>query len=151
MLGSAAGRAHRLATARRRDVVDLWQEKMLMSKNNLTFLSYLILPFILITATPRLQAAEAPASQQHADADGSTGGQVQTFDIWEYQVEGNTLLPTEDVERAVYGHLGPKKNIKDVEAAQRQLEDLYHKRGYGHPGTGCRGRGSALKGDGRIC
>jgi len=53
------------------------------------------------------------------------------FDIWEYQVEGNTLLPAIDVERAVYAHLGERKTIDDVTAAQRQLEAAYHSRGYG--------------------
>ena len=53
------------------------------------------------------------------------------FDVWEYQVEGNSLLPTEDIERAVYGHLGEHKSIDDVTAAQQQLEALYHSRGYG--------------------
>jgi len=53
------------------------------------------------------------------------------FDIWEYQVEGNTLLPTADIERSVYGHLGEHKSIDDVTAAQQQLEALYHSRGYG--------------------
>ena len=53
------------------------------------------------------------------------------FDIWEYQVEGNSLLPTEDIERSVYGHLGEHKSIDDVTAAQQQLEALYHSRGYG--------------------
>lgn len=56
---------------------------------------------------------------------------VESFDIWEYQVEGNTMLPQEDVERAVYGHLGEHKTIADVNDAQKQLETLYHERGYG--------------------
>ena len=56
---------------------------------------------------------------------------VQTFDIWEFQVEGNTMLPGEDVERAVYGHLGEGKTIEDVNNAQKQLETLYRERGFG--------------------
>jgi hemolysin activation/secretion protein len=55
----------------------------------------------------------------------------EAFDIWEIQVEGNTLLPRIDVERAVYSHLGEKKSITDVTAAQQQLEELYHQRGFG--------------------
>ena len=53
------------------------------------------------------------------------------FDIWEFQVEGNTLLPGIDIERAVYGFLGEQKTIDTVTAAQQQLESLYHARGYG--------------------
>ncbi|MBK8958920.1 MAG: ShlB/FhaC/HecB family hemolysin secretion/activation protein [Proteobacteria bacterium] len=68
--------------------------------------------------------ALAAVAEQPAEA-------VETFDIWEYQVEGNTMLPQEDVERAVYGHLGEGKSIADVNDAQKQLETLYHERGFG--------------------
>ena len=55
---------------------------------------------------------------------------VQTFAVLEYQVEGNTLLSTVDVERAVMPYLGYGKSLKDVEAARTQLERVYHDRGY---------------------
>lgn len=48
----------------------------------------------------------------------------------EYQVEGNTLLQTIDVERAVMSHLGESRSVDDVEAARRELEKAYHDRGY---------------------
>jgi hemolysin activation/secretion protein len=53
-----------------------------------------------------------------------------SFDILEYQVAGNSVLPTIEVERAVTPYLGPNKTIKDVEAARAQLERVYHDRGY---------------------
>jgi hemolysin activation/secretion protein len=53
-----------------------------------------------------------------------------TFDILEYVVEGNTVLPALAIERAVYQHLGEKKTIKDVEAAREALEKVYHATGY---------------------
>jgi hemolysin activation/secretion protein len=52
------------------------------------------------------------------------------FDIWEYQVSGNTLLDTRVIERAVYVHLGPQKSIEDVEAAAVTLEQQYRDAGY---------------------
>ncbi len=55
----------------------------------------------------------------------------EIFDIWEYQVEGSTLLPTPDIERSVYAHLGERRTIRDVKAAQAGLEELYRARGYG--------------------
>ena len=73
----------------------------------------------------------ATPAQSQADNRGGTDETGAPFDIWEYQVKGNTLLPTEDIERAVYGHLGPHKTIDDVEAARKQLEKLYQDRGYG--------------------
>jgi hemolysin activation/secretion protein len=52
------------------------------------------------------------------------------FDIEEYRVEGNTLLPEEEIEEAVYGFLGPDRTAADAEKARAALEDLYHKKGY---------------------
>ncbi|MBV8405524.1 MAG: ShlB/FhaC/HecB family hemolysin secretion/activation protein [Gammaproteobacteria bacterium] len=48
----------------------------------------------------------------------------------EFQIEGNTVLPAIDVERAVTPYLGVGKTIKDVEAARKALERVYHDRGY---------------------
>lgn len=70
-----------------------------------------------------------PPAESAAPADASAS--TETFDVWEYQVEGNTLLPAPEIERTVYGFLGEKRTIDDVTAAQRALEALYHGRGYG--------------------
>ncbi|HVY81220.1 MAG TPA: ShlB/FhaC/HecB family hemolysin secretion/activation protein [Steroidobacteraceae bacterium] len=53
------------------------------------------------------------------------------FDVLEYRVLGNTLLPQIDVERAVYPFLGPDKSIEDVQAARAALEQAYHAAGRG--------------------
>mgnify|MGYP000750699606 CR=1 FL=1 len=58
-------------------------------------------------------------------------GEELTFDIWEYQVDGNSLLDRVVVERAVYNYLGPDKTIQNVEDARKNLEQLYHSKGYG--------------------
>ena len=52
------------------------------------------------------------------------------FPILEYRVEGNTLLPKIDIERAVTPFLGVGKSIKDVEAARQSLEKTYHTHGF---------------------
>ena len=52
------------------------------------------------------------------------------FDVFEYRVEGATLLPAIAVERAVYPHLGEKKSLTDVESAREALEKAYHDAGY---------------------
>jgi hemolysin activation/secretion protein len=75
-------------------------------------------------APPEGELPTAEAADAAADAQ-------QTFDIWEFHVEGNTLLPTIDVERVVYAHLGESRSIDDVTAAQQQLQSLYHGKGYG--------------------
>jgi len=53
------------------------------------------------------------------------------FDVWEYRVEGNTVLDQTQVERAVYPFLGPHKRFQDVEKAQRALAEAYRKEGFG--------------------
>jgi hemolysin activation/secretion protein len=52
------------------------------------------------------------------------------FDILEYVVEGNTVLPVMAIERAVTPHLGEKKTIDDVERARVALEKAYQSAGF---------------------
>ena len=86
-------------------------------------LALLVLSFTANAATRASADAEAPA----AAADAAQA----SFDIMEFRVEGNTQLPVEDLERAVYGHMGEHKTIEDVNNAKQQLETLYHDRGFG--------------------
>ena len=65
--------------------------------------------------------AAAPAGQARQPA----------FDIFEYQVYGNTTLDQDSIERAVYPYLGPGKTIVDVDAARAALETRYHDKGFG--------------------
>ena len=53
-----------------------------------------------------------------------------SFDLHEIQVDGNTVLPALEVERAVYPHLGPAKSIADLEKAREALERAYHEAGF---------------------
>ncbi len=66
----------------------------------------------------------APAHGAEARAD------KPKFDIWEYQVSGNTKLEVERIEKAVYPFLGEGKNIDDVEHARNALEKAYRDSGY---------------------
>ena len=52
------------------------------------------------------------------------------FDILEYQVEGNTVLPALEIERAVYPHLGYGHTMANVESARVALERLFQESGY---------------------
>jgi len=78
-------------------------------------ISLLLSPFIARSAEAPPAAAPAP---------------VKTFPVLEYRVEGNTLMPTIDIERAVMPYLGEGKTIKDVESARQSLEKIYHAHGY---------------------
>jgi len=55
---------------------------------------------------------------------------ARTFDIMEFRVEGNSVLPALDIERAVYPHLGPGRGIADVERAREALERAYQDAGF---------------------
>lgn len=52
------------------------------------------------------------------------------FDVFEYRVEGTSLLPAITIERAVYPHMGERKTLADVERAREALEKAYHGAGY---------------------
>jgi hemolysin activation/secretion protein len=52
------------------------------------------------------------------------------FDIFEFQVDGNSVLPVRDIEKTVYPFLGPAKTLADVEKAQAALEKVYQDAGY---------------------
>jgi hemolysin activation/secretion protein len=52
------------------------------------------------------------------------------FDIWEYRLEGNTLLATVTVEKALYPYLGPGLTIDTVQQAADNLERTYRDAGY---------------------
>ncbi len=53
-----------------------------------------------------------------------------TLDLLEFRVEGNSVLPREAIEEAVYPFLGPGKGIADVDKARAALEAAYHDAGY---------------------
>jgi hemolysin activation/secretion protein len=55
---------------------------------------------------------------------------VPTFDVLEYVVEGNTVLPPEQVELLVQPYMGPGRTFKDVEAARTALEKAYQDAGF---------------------
>lgn len=74
-----------------------------------------------------LLAAGQPAARDEPDA---SSPDVVRFDVLEYRIEGNTVLPAVALERAVYPHLGPQRSLEDVEAARAALEDAYHRAGY---------------------
>jgi hemolysin activation/secretion protein len=68
---------------------------------------------------PANVAAAPPAAPEEA-----------AFDIFEYQVEGNTVLSNLAIEEAVYPFLGEKKNVSIVNQARQALEKAYHDAGY---------------------
>ncbi|WP_334108140.1 ShlB/FhaC/HecB family hemolysin secretion/activation protein [Methylobacillus sp.] len=72
-------------------------------------------------------AAEAGPTEQVPVADAE---EQARFDIMEFAVSGNTVLPAGKVEAAVYPFLGEDKTIDDVEGARAALEKSFHDAGY---------------------
>lgn len=53
-----------------------------------------------------------------------------SFNVFEFQIDGNTVLPKGKLEEAVYPFLGEEKTIDDVEKARGALEKTYQDAGY---------------------
>ena len=64
-------------------------------------------------------------------ASAQTGAsEAPAFDVLEFEVEGNSVLPVAVVEAAVLPHLGPQRGMAAVEAARAALDQAYQKAGY---------------------
>jgi hemolysin activation/secretion protein len=81
-------------------------------------LAALLLGLTALTA----RAADAPAS-----AAATAGPQ---FDVLEFEIHGNTVLPVAMVEQAVTPHLGPQRGMAGVEAARAALDRAYQQAGF---------------------
>lgn len=75
------------------------------------------------------QPANSPAAELNAQAAVEVAAQDQ-FDIFEYVVNGNSVLSVNAVEKAVYPFLGEHRSIADVEKARAALEQSFHEAGY---------------------
>ena len=53
-----------------------------------------------------------------------------TFDLNEIRVDGDTVLPQEQIEEVIYPYLGPGKTAADVDQARHALQEAYTKAGW---------------------
>ncbi|MEJ0087435.1 MAG: ShlB/FhaC/HecB family hemolysin secretion/activation protein [Pseudomonadota bacterium] len=80
---------------------------------------------LLVLLAPQVLHAQA-------EAGGAPASQAPLhFDVAEFRVLGNTVLPVTAVEAAVYPYLGPQKTLEDVESARVALENAYRAAGRG--------------------
>lgn len=77
--------------------------------------------WVLALSSLPLHAQDQPASDQDQPH----------FAVWEYRVQGNTLLIKQVIERVLYPLLGSDKTAQDVEAARQALARAYSDAGYG--------------------
>lgn len=66
-----------------------------------------------------------------AQESGDAVADAPHFTVLEFRVDGNSLLATPDIERALYRFLGPDKSAADVETARQSLAQVYKDAGYG--------------------
>src|SRR5262245_27343492 len=67
---------------------------------------------------------------EFAAAQNPAGAAPASFDVLEYRIEGNTVLATRLIEKAVLPFLGPARTIDDVEKARASLQEAYRAAGY---------------------
>ncbi len=81
-----------------------------------------------------LSQAADPSAEPAAAAPSPNTAAEQTsgprFDVFEFEIEGNTVLDVPGVEQAVSPFLGEGKTMNDVEAARAALEKIYQDRGF---------------------
>lgn len=75
------------------------------------------------------QQASSVASAPAAPAPAAKANEAH-FNVHEYRVLGNTVLPNRDIESVLYPLLGDNKTLTDVEAARAALEKSYHDHGF---------------------
>ncbi|MDO9106870.1 MAG: ShlB/FhaC/HecB family hemolysin secretion/activation protein [Methylovulum sp.] len=78
---------------------------------------------VLFFSAP-LSATEQPSAAEQPPAS------LPTFDMLEMQVDGNTVLDQQLVEKTLYPFLGNNKTVDDVEKARQTLEAVYKDQGY---------------------
>jgi hemolysin activation/secretion protein len=96
-------------------------------------------PIRSLTCLALLLLAAGPGARAAAGATAAPGGRAgaeskpadNKFDIWEFRVLGNHVLPVRSVERAVYPLLGPARDLDTVKSAVSALEKAYKDAGYG--------------------
>lgn len=79
-----------------------------------------------VAADVEYQAGPVKATTPNVEAP----AEVLTFDVFEFQVDGNSVLPKADIEKTVYPFMGEQKTIEDVEQARAALEKYYQDAGY---------------------
>lgn len=87
------------------------------------------LPYVAVALTPLLATLPRDVSAQPSSGY-SVPDEAPRFDVFEYVIQGNTVLSVAAIEKAVTEFLGPQRTMADVEAARAALERAYQSAGY---------------------
>lgn len=88
-----------------------------------------LLAVLVATGDAGAATAERPAPASPVAAEAAPEADPP-FDVWEYRIRGNTLLPGRDLEKVVYPLLGPGRRLADVEQARTAVEQAYRDAGF---------------------
>lgn len=89
-----------------------------------------LIRYALISAGVLLFSSALGAENPPAAAAEQASEALPTFDMLEMQVDGNTVLDQQLVEKTLYPFLGNGKTVDDVEKARQTLEAVYKEKGY---------------------
>lgn len=87
-------------------------------------LAFALAPFAFAADAPDSRPVEATATADAAASDEAR------FAIYEYLLDGASLLPEVVLERAVKAFMGEQRTIADVDKARASLEKAYHDAGF---------------------
>jgi hemolysin activation/secretion protein len=75
-------------------------------------------------------AWSAPAGERDSPANSAPDAAAARVDIWEFAVDGNSVLDDAAIESALVPFMGPARTPDDVDKARAALENAYRERGY---------------------
>ena len=114
-----------------------WFVKLMISKNNLVK-CIVVNNLLLLPAFAYAGDSQAPGVIAEIKAEAKQAQKIEekkveknpSFNVFEFKVDGNTVLDKGNIEEAVYPFLGETKTIEDVEKARLALEKKYQDAGY---------------------
>lgn len=72
----------------------------------------------------------SPAGGDTASANKKASADPALLDIWEYDIDGNSVLDEKTIDEAVEAYLGPQKSPDEIDKARAALESVYRERGF---------------------
>lgn len=87
--------------------------------------------FLLTMALIAASSLSYPDIARAEEALAAKAASPPRFDIQRFEVEGNSLLATSDIDRLMVPFIGSSRDFGDVQRALEALQDAYRKQGYG--------------------
>ncbi len=92
---------------------------------------HIVCVLMMLQVLPVLAQSNAAPAAPPAAAPETKKENVPTFNLFEFEIDGNTVLDPSIIEKTVDPFLGGGKTFEDVEAARVALEKAYRDAGFG--------------------